>query len=148
MAPYRMFTLDFGEFKKHLEDLLEKKIVHLSVSSWGESVLLVKKKDDSMRLCVDYRELNKVTIKNKYPLLRIDDPMDQLVGACAFSKINLRLGYHQVHVKPGDISKTAFRMKYGYYGYSIRPLCAWSVHGIHESNILFVFRSVYGCVYR
>ena len=76
MAPYRMFASELSELKKQLEDLLEKKFVRTSVSSWGAPVLLVKKKDISMRLCVDYRQLNKVTIKNKYPLPRIDDLMD------------------------------------------------------------------------
>lgn len=72
-------------------------------------MLLVKKKDGRMRLCVDYRQLDKVTIENKYPLMRIDDLMDQLVGSCMFSKIDLQLGYHQIRVKPKDIPKTAFR---------------------------------------
>jgi hypothetical protein len=86
--------------------LLEKQFIRPSVSPWGALVLLVKKKDGSMRLCVDYRQLNKVTIKNRYPLPRIDDLMDQLVGAEVFSKIDLRLGYHQIRVKAEDISKT------------------------------------------
>src|SRR4030042_643278 len=90
MAPYRMSASELAELKKQLEDLLDKKFVRPSVSPWGAPVLLVKKKDGSMRLCVDYRQLNKVTIKNKYPLPRIDDLMDQLVGAKVFSKINLR----------------------------------------------------------
>ncbi|RDX95970.1 hypothetical protein CR513_21428, partial [Mucuna pruriens] len=108
-APYRMSPLELAELKKQLEDLLEKKFVRPSVSPWGAPVLLVKKKDGSMRLCIDYRQLNKVTIKNKYPLPRIDDLMDQLVGACVFSKIDLRSGYHQIRVKEEDIPKTAFR---------------------------------------
>ena len=94
MAPYRMSASELSELKKQLEELLEKKFVRPSVSPWGAPVLLVKKKDGSMRLCVDYRQLNKVTIKNKYPLPRIDDLMDQLVDARVFSKIDLRLGYH------------------------------------------------------
>lgn len=80
-------------------------------------MLLVKKKDDNMRLCVDYRQLNKVTIKNKYPLPTIDDLKNQLVGACMFNKINLCLSYHHIHVKSEDILKTAFRMRYGHYEY-------------------------------
>lgn len=82
-------------------------------------MLLVKKKNGSMWLCVDYGQLNKVTIKNKYPPLRIDDLMDQLVGAYVFSKIDLRSGYHQIRVKPVDIAKTAFRTRYGHYEYTI-----------------------------
>ena len=82
MAPYRMSTSELSELKKQLEELLEKKFIRPSVSPWGAPVLLVKMKDGSMRLCVDYRQLNKVTIKNKYPLSRIDDLMDQLVDAC------------------------------------------------------------------
>ena len=77
-----------------------------SVSPWGAPVLLVKKKDGSMRLCIDYRQLNKVTIKNRYPLPRIDDLMDQLVGARVFGKIDLRSGYHQIKVKDEDMQKT------------------------------------------
>jgi hypothetical protein len=94
MAPYRMSASELAELKKQLEDLLDKKFIRPSVSPWGTPVLLVKKKDGSMRLCIDYRQLNKVTIKNRYPLPRIDDLMDQLVGARVFSKIDLRSGYH------------------------------------------------------
>ena len=90
MAPYMMSASELLELREQLEELLEKKIVRPSVSLWGAPVFLVKKKDGSMRLCVDYRQLNKVTIKNKYPLPRIDDLMDQLVDARVFSKIDLR----------------------------------------------------------
>src|ERR1043165_4986565 len=103
MAPYRMSASELAELKKQLEELLEKKFIRPSVSPWGAPVLLVKKKEGSMRLCVDYIQLNKVTIKNRYPLPRIDDLMDQLVGACVFSKIDLRSGYHQIRVKSEDI---------------------------------------------
>ncbi|GAU50683.1 hypothetical protein TSUD_410390 [Trifolium subterraneum] len=91
MAPYRMSASELNELKKQLDELLEKKFIRPSVSPWGAPVLLVKKKEGSMRLCIDYRQLNKATIKNKYPLPRIDDLMDQLVGACVFSKIDLRI---------------------------------------------------------
>nr|KYP32200.1 Transposon Ty3-I Gag-Pol polyprotein [Cajanus cajan] len=121
IAPYRMSPVELVELKKQIEDLLEKGFVRPSVSPWGAPVLLVKKKDGSMRLCVDYRQLNKVTIKNKYPLPRIDDLMDQLVGACVFSKIDLRSGYHQIRVKGEDVPKTAFRTRYGHYEYLVMP---------------------------
>ena len=94
-------------------------------------MLLVKKKDGTMRLCVDYCQLNKVTIKNKYPLPRIDNLMDQLVVACVFSKIDLRLGYHQIRVKSEDIPKTAFRTCYGHYEYLVMPF--------DVTNVLSVF---------
>ena len=103
MAPYKMFASELSKLKKQLEELLEKKFVRPSVSPWGALVLLVKKKYGSMRLCVDYIQLNKVTIKNKYPLPRIDDLMDQLVDARVFSKIDLRSGYHHIKVKNEDI---------------------------------------------
>jgi len=93
-----MSASELGELKKQLEELLEKQFIRPSVSPWGALELLVNKKDGSMRLCVDYRQLNKVTIKNRYPLPRIDDLMDQLVGAEVFSKIELRSGYHHIRV--------------------------------------------------
>ena len=89
-----MSALELAELKKQLDELLGKKFIRPSASPWGAPVLLVKKKDGGMRLCVDYRQLNKVTIKNKYPLPRINDLMDQLKGATMFSKIDLRSGYH------------------------------------------------------
>ena len=92
-APYRMALAKLKELKGQLEELLDKGFIRPSASPWGAPVLFVKKKDGSMRLCIDYRELNRVTIKNKYPLPRIDDLFDQLQGAQVFSKIDLRSGY-------------------------------------------------------
>ena len=103
ISPYRMTPAELAELKKQLEDLLEKQFIRPSVSPWGAPVLLVKKKDGSSRLCINYRQLNKLTIKNKYPLPRIDDLMDQLHGAVVFSKIDLRSGYHQISVKAEDV---------------------------------------------
>ena len=120
-APYRMAPNEMAELKKQIEELLEKGFIRPSVSPWGAPVLFVKKKDGSLRLCIDYRELNKVTIKNKYPLPRIDDLLDQLSGSSVFSKIDLRSGYHQLRVKAEDVLKTAFRTRYGHYEFLVMP---------------------------
>src|SRR5271156_2844415 len=103
-----MSTPELNELQIQLEELLKKGYVHLSVSPWGALVLFVKKKDGTLRLCIDYRQLNKATVKNKYPLSRIDDLFDQLRGAKVFSKIDLRSGYHQIQIKDEDINKTMF----------------------------------------
>lgn len=120
-APYRMAPLELAELKTQLEELQEKGFIRPSVSPWGAPVLFVKKKDGSLRLCIDYRELNKITIKNKYPLPRIDDLFDQLKGAGVFSKIDLRSGYHQLRIAETDIPKTAFRTRYGHYEFRVMP---------------------------
>ncbi|XP_019058951.1 PREDICTED: uncharacterized protein LOC109116994 [Tarenaya hassleriana] len=110
-----------AELKKQLNELMEKGFIQPSVSPWGAPVLFVKKKDGSMRLCIDYRGLNQVTIKNRYPLPRIDELLDQLQGAQWFSKIDLRSGYHQIGVKAGDVQKTAFRTRYGHFEFVVMP---------------------------
>ncbi|GJR92536.1 putative nucleotidyltransferase, ribonuclease H [Tanacetum coccineum] len=120
-APYRMAPVELKELKDQLQELLERGFIRPSVSPWGAPVLFVKKKDGSMRLCIDYRELNRITVRNKYPLPRIDDLFDQLQGAKFFSKIDLRSGYHQLRVKEQDISKTAFRTRYGHYEFLVMP---------------------------
>jgi len=120
-APYRMAPMEMKELKAQLEELLEKGYIRPSASPWGAPVLFVRKKDGSLRLCIDYRELNRVTIKNKYPLPRIDDLLDQLQGATVFSKIDLRSGYHQLRIREEDIPKTAFRTRYGHYEFVVMP---------------------------
>jgi hypothetical protein len=120
-APYRMAPVELKELKEQLQDLLGKGFIWPNASLWGAPVLFVKKKDGSMRLCIDYRELNKVTIRNKYPLPRIDDLFDQLRGSEVFSKIDLRSGYHQLRVKEEDIPKTAFQIRYGHYEFLVMP---------------------------
>jgi hypothetical protein len=97
-TPYRMTTPELAELKEHIKILLEKGFIHPSSSAWGAPVIFVPKEDRTQRLCVDYRALNEVTVKNKYPLHRIDDLFDQLYGACVFSKIDLRLGYRQLKI--------------------------------------------------
>ncbi|KAI3707060.1 hypothetical protein L6452_25248 [Arctium lappa] len=118
---YRLAPTEMKEMMTQLQELLEKGFIRLSSSPWGASVLFVKKKDGSMRMCIDYRELNKVTVNNKYPLPRIDDLFDQLQGAGCFSKIDLRSGYHQVRVKKEDILKTAFQTRYDHYEFLVMP---------------------------
>ncbi|KAK8939259.1 hypothetical protein KSP39_PZI011311 [Platanthera zijinensis] len=120
-TPYRMAPKELAELKIQLQELLDKKFIRPSTSPWGAPVLFVKKKEGSLRLCVDYRELNKLTIKNKYPLPRIDDLFDQLVGARIFSKIDLRSGYHQLRIREEDVFKTAFSTRYGHFEFVVMP---------------------------
>jgi hypothetical protein len=118
--PYRMAANQLAELKEQLQELLDKGYIRPSASPWGAPVIFVLKKDGTQRMCMDYRSLNEVTVKNKYPLPRIDDPFDQLKGACAFSKIDLRSGYHQLKIRATDIPKTAFITRYGLYEYMVR----------------------------
>jgi hypothetical protein len=117
--PYRMPPAELAELKKQLQELLDKGFIRPSTSPWGCPTLFVKKKDESLKMCVDYRPLNAVTIKNKYPLPRIDVLFDQLVGAKVFSKIDLRSGYHQIKIRASDIPKTAFSTRYGLYEFLV-----------------------------
>ena len=120
-APYRLAPSELLELSNQLQELLEKGFIRPSFSPWGAPVLFVKKKDGSFRMCIDYRELNKLTIKNRYPLPRIDDLFDQLQGSKFYSKIDLRSGYHQLKVKEEDVAKTAFRTRYGHYEFLVMP---------------------------
>ncbi|KAL0534634.1 hypothetical protein IC582_028925 [Cucumis melo] len=118
-APYRMAPAELKELKGQLQELLDKGFIRPSVSPWEAPVLFVKNKDGLMHLCIDYKELNKVTIKNRYPLPMIDDLFDQLQGATDFSKINLRSGYHQQRIRDSDILKTVLCSRYKHYEFII-----------------------------
>ncbi|GJZ30606.1 putative reverse transcriptase domain-containing protein [Tanacetum coccineum] len=120
-APYRLAPSEMKELSEQLQELSDKGFIRPSSSPWGAPVLFVKKKDGSFRMCIDYRELNKLTVKNRYPLPRIDDLFDQLQGSNIYSKIDLRSGYHQLRVREQDIPKTAFRTRYGHYEFQVMP---------------------------
>ncbi|KAL0543893.1 hypothetical protein IC582_018998 [Cucumis melo] len=139
-APYRMAPAELKELKVQLQELLDKGFIRPSVSPWGAPVLFVKKKDGSMRLCIDYRELNKVTVKNRYPLPRIDDLFNQLQGATVFSKIDLRSGYHQLRIKDGDVPKTAFRSRYGHYEFIVMSFGLTNAPAVFMDLMNRVFR--------
>ena len=123
-----------------MEELLSKGFVKMSTSPWGAPMLFVNKKDGSLRLCIDYRQLNKVTIRNQYPLPRIDDLFDQLRGAKVFSKIDLRSGYHQLKVRREDVPKTAFRTRYGHYEFLVMPFGLTNAPAAFMDLINRVFR--------
>ncbi|GJR74056.1 putative reverse transcriptase domain-containing protein [Tanacetum coccineum] len=119
-APYRLAPSEMKELSKQLQELLEKGFIRPSSSPWGAPVLFVKKKDGSFRICIDYRELNKLTIKNRYPLPRIDDLFDQLQGSSVYLKIDL-LSSYQLRIREEDIPITAFRTRYGHYEFQVMP---------------------------
>ena len=116
-----MAPTDLKELKLQLQELLEKGFIRSSVSPWEASMLFVKKKDDTLWLCVYYRKLSKMTVKNKYMLPRINDLFDQLKGASVFLKVDLQSGYHQLRIKDTDVHKTAFRTWYGHYKFLVMP---------------------------
>ncbi|GKB64271.1 putative reverse transcriptase domain-containing protein [Tanacetum coccineum] len=120
-APYCLAPSEMRELSEQLRELLEKGFIRPSLSSWGAPVLFVKMKDGSFRMCIDYRELNKLTVKNRYPLPRIDDLFDQLQGSSVYSKIDLRSGYHQLRIKEEDILITTFRTRHGHFEFQVMP---------------------------
>ncbi|GJT70322.1 putative reverse transcriptase domain-containing protein [Tanacetum coccineum] len=120
-TPYRLAPSEMQELSNQLQELADQGFIRPSTSPWGAPVLFVKKKDGSFRMYIDYQELNKLTIKNRYPLPRIDDLFDQLQGSSVYSKIDLRSGYHQLRVRDEDIPKTAFRTRYGHYEFQVMP---------------------------
>ena len=120
-APHRMAQPELELLKEQIDEYLAKGFIRPSSSPWGAPALLVGKKDGGRRMCIDYRKINQVTIKNKYPLPRIDDLFDQLNGAQFFSNIDLQHGFHQLRVKEADIPKTAFRTRYGLFEFLVMP---------------------------
>jgi hypothetical protein len=137
--PCRMPPNELAELKKQLQDLLTKGLICPSLSEWGCPALFVKKKDNTLRMCMDYRTLNAVIIKNKYSLPRIDILFDQLSKAKVFSKIDLRLGYHQIKIKPQDIPKTAFSTRYGLYEYLVMSFGLTNAH----AYFMYLMNSVF-----
>jgi hypothetical protein len=131
-ASYCMAPIELRELKEKLQKFLDQDFICLSVSSWGAPVLFVKKKDGSMRYCIDYRELNQVTIKNNYPSRRIDDLSNQLKGALIFWKIDLLLGYHQLKVREEDVPKTAIQTRYNHYKFLVMPF------GMTNASLVFI----------
>ena len=121
MTSHRMAPVKLQELKVQLQELLYKGFIRPSTSPWGAPVLFAKKKDKILRLCIDYRQLNRVTIKNRYPLPRTGDLFDQLRGERVYPKIDLRTGYHQLRVRETDIPKTAFRTRYGHFKLLVMP---------------------------
>nr|GEV78672.1 putative reverse transcriptase domain-containing protein [Tanacetum cinerariifolium] len=131
-APYRFAPSEMRELLVQLQELLEKEFIRLSSSPWGAPMLFVKKKDGSFRMCIDYCELNKFPIKNRYPLSRIDDLFDQLQGSSMYSKIDLRSGYHQLRIKKEDIPINTFRTRYGHFEFQVMPF------GLTNASVVFM----------
>ena len=115
-----------------MQELLDRGFFRLSTSPWGTSVLFSKKRDKTLRLCINYQQLNRAIIKNRYPLPQIDDLFDQLRGARVYSKIDLRTGYHQLRVREADINKTVFRTRYGHFEFTMMPF------GLTNAPIVFM----------
>jgi hypothetical protein len=138
--PYKMTPKELAELKVQLNELLDKGYIRPSSSPWGCPALFVKKKDQTLRLCVDYRPLNVVTVKNKYTLPRIDILFDQLAGARVFSKVDLRSGYHQIKIRPEDVPKTSFSTRYGLYEYLVMSfgLTNAPAHFMYLMNFVFM----------
>nr|GEY37204.1 putative reverse transcriptase domain, ribonuclease H-like domain, aspartic peptidase domain protein [Tanacetum cinerariifolium] len=129
-APYRLAPSEMKELLEQLQELSDKGFIRPSSSPWGAPIVFVKKKNGSFRMCINYRELNKLTVKNRYPLPRIDDLFDQLQGSSIYSKIDLRSGYHQLRVREQDIPKTTFRTRYGHYEFQVIPFGLTNTHAV------------------
>ena len=146
ITPHRMAPIEYQELKVHIQELLDKGFIRPSISPWGAPVLFDKKKDKTLRLRIDYRQLNRVTIKNRYPLPRINDLFDQFRRVRVYSKIDLYTGYHQLRVREADILKTMFRMRYKHFEFNNDAFrideCANNIHGSHAKGIPTLFGSV------
>nr|GEV74035.1 putative reverse transcriptase domain-containing protein [Tanacetum cinerariifolium] len=129
-APYRLDPSEMKELSEQLQELFDKGFIRPSSSPWGALILFVKKKDGSFRMCIDYRKLNKLTVKNRYPLSRIDDLFDKLQGSSVYSKIDLISGYHQLRVREQDVPKMAFRTRYGHYEFQVMPFGLTNAHAV------------------
>ena len=145
MSPLELVTL-----RKELDKLLKNGSIKPSVSPYGAPVIFVKKKSSELRMCINYRALNKITIKNQFPIPLIDDLIDRLHGAKVFTKIDLRSGYNQVRIHPEDIEKTAFRTRYGHFQYKVMPFGLTNAPATFQALVQDILRplldvSVYQC---
>jgi len=122
-----------------LKELLGLGIIRPSVSPWAAPTIFVKNKDGSLQLCIDYRDLNRATVKNRYPMPRIDDLFDHMKGAVVFSNIDLQSGYHQLRIKEGNIPKTAFRTQFGHYAFVVVPFRLTNVPAVFMSLMNGIF---------
>nr|GEV36327.1 putative reverse transcriptase domain-containing protein [Tanacetum cinerariifolium] len=138
-APYRLAPSEIKELSEQLQELSKKGFIRPNSSPWGAPVLFVKKKDGSFRMCIDYRELNKMTVKNRYLLPRIENLFDQLQGSRVYSKIDLRSGYHQLRVREQDVPKIAFRTRYGHYEFQVMPF------GLTNAPAVFMDLMIWVC---
>ncbi len=149
---YKLSVTELAEMKKQIEEALANGFIRPSVSPWGSPVLFTKKKDGSLRMCIDYRALNKQTIRSEVPLPRVDEVWDQLSGAKYVSTIDLRSGYNQIRIKECDIEKTAFRTRYGQFEYLVAPFGLSGTPGffsnINEQYIPTLYRQIYPRIFR
>ncbi|GBG79844.1 hypothetical protein CBR_g30109 [Chara braunii] len=141
-APYRLSILEATELKRHLEELLRLGFIKPSNSPWGAPVLFARKADGTLRLCIDYRGLNRYTVKNSYPMPRADELFDRLEDNRFFTKINLRSGYHQIRVATEDQPKTAFRSRFGHYEFTVMPFGLTNAPATFQTTMNNIFRDI------